>query len=337
MKAENRQPGNVVGQWQWIVDGNQNAAKQTNTLTFKSAGKHRLTIAATDTAGCVSKADTTVVVRPTPTAAFGVTPERGPVPFEPRIINNTTDADSYLWLLDYLTSTDEEPQHTFADSGRHTIRLVATNQFGCADTTQRTVMAFVPSTDLLIMQAEAEPADGYMRLSAVVANNSPYDLANTIINCTDNLGHSFRETIADTIKSGKIVKYTFAAEFELSTSNLLKYICVNIESATYDDMNPADNQFCITMAPDEFSVEPAKPNPADNQLKISYILPQEGHVRIELFNQIGMPAATLFDGTATAGYNEIIVDASNLKSGMYHYRIAYNGQSRVGVIMIMHR
>ena len=337
VKAENRQPGNVVEQWQWIVDGNQNAAKQTNTLTFKSAGKHRLTIAATDTAGCVSKADTTVVVRPTPTAAFGVTPERGPVPFEPHIINNTTNADSYLWLLDNLTSTDEEPQRTFADSGLHTIRLVATNQFGCADTTQRTVMAFVPSTDLLIMQAEAEPVDGYMRLSAAVANNSPYDIANAIINYTDNLGHSFRETIADTIKSGKIVIYTFAAEIEMSAANSLKYICVNIESATYDDINPADNQFCITMAPDEFSVEPAKPNPADNQLKISYILPQEGHVRIELFNQIGMSAATLFDGTAESGYNELLIDASTLKSGMYHYRITYDGRSRVGVIMIMHR
>ena len=336
VSAENIEPQSVVGSWLWAVDGVQSAKKQTAWLTFESVGRHHLTVAATDTVGCVSKTDTTVVVRPTPAAAFGVTPERGPVPFEPHIINNTTDADSYLWLLsDGETSDAEEPQHTFADSGSHTIRLVATNQFGCADTASRTIVAFVPNTDLLIMQAAAEPVGNYLRISAVVANNSPYDLANTTISCTDNLGHSMRENIADTLKSGKIVKYTFAAEIE-SAANLLKYICVNVEPATGSDANPADNQFCIAMISDEFSIEPAKPNPANNLLKISYIVPQEGHVKIELFNQVGMSAATLFDGTAASGYNELLVDASVLKSGMYHCRITYGGRSRVGVVMIMH-
>lgn len=336
VSAGNIEPQSVVRSWQWSVDGVQSAKKQSAWLTFESAGRHKLTIAATDNIGCVSKTDTTVVVRPTPAAAFGVTPERGPAPFEPRIINNTTDADSYLWLLsDGETSDAEEPQHTFADSGSHVIRLVAANQFGCADTALRTIVAFVPNTDLLIMQATAEPVGNYLRISAVVANNSPYDLANTTISCTDNLGHSMRETITDTLKSGKIVQYTFAAEIE-SASDLLKYICVNVEPATGSDANPADNQFCIAMVSDEFSIEPAKPNPANNLLKISYIVPQEGHVKIELFNQVGMSAATLFDGTAASGYNELLVDASVLKSGMYHYRITYGGRSRVGVVMIMH-
>ncbi len=335
VSAGNVEPQSVVRSWQWSVDGVQSAQKQSAWLTFESVGRHQLTVAATDTVGCVSKTDTTVVVRPTPAAAFGVTPERGPAPFEPRIINNTTDADSYLWLLNGETSDAEEPQHTFADSGSHTIRLVATNQFGCADTASRTIVAFVPNTDLLIMQAAAEPVGNYLRISAVVANNSPYDLANTTISCTDNLGHSMRETITDTLKSGKIVRYTFAAEIE-SASDLQKYICVNVEPGTGNDANPADNQFCIAMVSDEFSIEPAKPNPANNHLKISYIVPQEGHVKIELFNQVGMSAATLFDGTATPGYNELLVDASVLKSGMYHYRITYGGRSRVGVVMIMH-
>ena len=337
VSAKNIEPQSVISSWQWAIDGTQSDKKQTAWLTFESAGRHQLSVAATDNVGCVSKADTTVIVRPTPAAAFSITPERGPVPFEPRIINNTTDADSYLWLLsDGETSSAEEPQYTFADSGSHTIRLVATNQFGCADTTLRTVVTFVPNTDLLIMQAYTEPAGNYLRISAVVANNSPYDIANATIYFTDNLGHSMRETITDTLKSGKIVRYTFVAEIE-SASYLLKYICVNVEPAAGNDANPADNEFCIAMVPDEFSIEPAKPNPANNQLKISYIVPQEGRVKIELFNQVGMSAATLFDGTAASGYNELIIDASTLKSGMYHYRITYDGRSRVGVVMIMHR
>ena len=336
VKAENSEPGSVVDSWLWTIDGTQNAKGQTKMLTFESAGKHQLTVTATDTVGCENKTDTTVVVRPTPSAAFSITPERGPVHFEPTFINRSADADSYQWVLDNtFASADEELQHTFADSGSHVVGLIAVNQYGCADTALRTMVAFVPSTDLLIMHAEAEPVGNYLRISAVVANNSPYDLVNSTISYTDNLGNAIRETITDTIKSGKIILYTFASEIE-SASNRLKYICINVEPATGSDESPANNQFCIAMSADEFSAEPAKPTPADNHLKISYIAPQEGHAKIELFGQTGIPVATVFDGTAAAGYNEIIIDASSLKSGMYHYRITYDGHSRTSVVMIMH-
>ena len=336
VKAESTEPGSVVGSWLWTIDDSKNTKGQTNMLSFESTGKHRLEVTATDTIGCENKTDTVVVVRPTPSAAFSITPERGPVPFEPTFINRSADADSYQWILDNgFKSADEELQHTFADSGSHIIRLIAANQYGCTDTAQHFVVAFVPNTDLLIMQAEAEPVGNYLRISAVVANNSPYDLVNSTISYTDNLGNAIRETITDTIKSGKILQYTFASEIESST-NRLKYICIDVEPATGSDERPADNQFCIAMNSDEFSVEPAKPNPADNHLKISYIAPQEGHVKIELFGQVGTPVATIFDGTATTGYNEIIIDASGLKSGMYHYRITYDGRSRTGIVMIMH-
>ena len=236
VNAENTEPENVVGSWLWTIDDTKNANGQTSMLTFESAGKHHLTITATDIVGCENKADTIVVVRPTPEAAFSISPERGPVPFAPSFINRSADADSYQWVLDNtFASADEELHHTFADSGSHVIRLIATNQYGCADTTQRTAIVFVPSTDLLIMQAEVEPVGNYMRISAVVANNSPYDLVNSIISFTDNLGHSIRETITDTIKSGKILMYTFAAEIE-SSFNRLNYICVNVEPSIGNDM-----------------------------------------------------------------------------------------------------
>ena len=171
-----------------------------------------------------------------------------------------------------FTSTAEELNYTFADSGNFDIQLIATNQFGCADTTLRTIIAFVPSTDLLIIQADAEITNNYLQVSALVANNSPYDIVNATISLTDNLGHSLRETITDTIKSGKIIRYIFASEVELSSPNLLKYICVNIEPVTNNDTNPTDNRFCLAINLLEFSVEPIKPNPVDNYLKINYIV-----------------------------------------------------------------
>ena len=335
--ATNIEPGNIVCQWVWIIDKTTGAEGQTTTVNFETEGRHSISVTATDTAGCTDKGDTTIVVRPIPTALFTALPDRGPVPFETELLNNSTNADSYEWLMsDGTTSQAEELSHTFAESGSHTIALVAKNQYGCIDTLRRIVTAIVPNTDLVLIDAESDLSDGYISISALVANNSPYDLANTVINWNDNLGHNVREVIADTIKSGKIYHYTFTAKIGADTPNRLKYICVNVEPDVNDDNTPDNNQFCITMNPDEFSIEPAKPNPADNLMKISYIIPEEGNVKIELYNQTGLFVGTLFNGTAAAGYNELRLDASLLKSGMYHYRITYGGRSRVGVVMVMH-
>ena len=335
--ATNIEPGNIVRQWVWTIDKTTGAEGQTTTVNFETEGRHSISVTATDTAGCTDKGDTTIVVRPTPTALFTALPDRGPVPFETELLNNSTNADSYEWLMsDGATSQAEELSHTFAESGSHTITLVAKNQYGCIDTMRRIVTAIVPNTDLVLIDAESDISDGYISISALVANNSPYDLANTVINWNDNLGHNVREVIADTIKSGKIYHYTFSATIGADTPNRVKYICVNVEPAVNDDNTPDNNQFCITMNPDEFSIEPAKPNPADNLMKISYIIPEEGNVKIELYNQTGLLIGTLFNGTAAAGYNELRLDASLLKSGMYHYRITYGGRSRVGVVMVMH-
>lgn len=335
--ATNIEPGNIVSQWVWTFDNETKINGQAATISFEKEGKHNISVTATDTVGCTDRGDTTIVVRPTPTAQFAAMPARGPVPFETELLNQSTNADSYEWhISDGATSQAEELAHTFADSGSFRITLVAKNLYGCADTIRHIVTAIVPNTDLVLINAESDLSGGYISISALVANNSPYDLANTVINWTDNLGHNVREVIADTIKSGKIYHYTFSAKIGADTPNRLKYICVNVEPAVNDDNTPDNNQFCLTMNPDEFIVEPAKPNPADNLMKISYIIPEEGNVKIELFNQIGLLVGTLFNGTVAAGYNEIRLDSGTLKSGLYHYRITYNGKSRVGVVMVMH-
>ncbi|MBR5167227.1 MAG: PKD domain-containing protein, partial [Salinivirgaceae bacterium] len=335
--ATNIEPGNIVSQWVWTFDNETKINGQAATISFEKEGKHNISVTATDTVGCTDRGDTTIVVRPTPTAQFAAMPARGPVPFETELLNQSTNADSYEWhISDGATSQAEELAHTFADSGTFRITLVAKNLYGCADTINHIVTAIVPNTDLVLINAESDLSDGYISISALVANNSPYDLANTVINWTDNLGHNVREVIADTIKSGKIYHYTFSAKIGADTPNRLKYICVNVEPTVNDDNTPDNNQFCITMNPNEFSIEPAKPNPADNRLKISYVIPEEGNVKIELFNQTGILVSIPFNGTASAGYNEFLLNASLLKSGMYHYRITYGGHSHAGVVMVMH-
>ena len=67
--------------------------------------------------------------------------------------NKSIDAVNYIWHFgDGETSTDENPQHEYAEVGNYTVMLIAINEFGCADTITKMVLVkyekglFVPNT-----------------------------------------------------------------------------------------------------------------------------------------------------------------------------------------------
>ena len=61
------------------------------------------------------------------------------------------------------------------------------------------------------------------------------------------------------------------------------------------------------------------PNPFNPMTQIKYILPFSNHVKIELYDILGQPVKTLFDGNETPGVHTVSFNASNLASGIYIY------------------
>ncbi len=62
------------------------------------------------------------------------------------------------------------------------------------------------------------------------------------------------------------------------------------------------------------------PNPFNAQTNISFVLPEAGHVKLDIFNLQGRKAASLINGVVEAGYHNIDWDASSYASGIYFYR-----------------
>lgn len=73
--------------------------------------------------------------------------------------------------------------------------------------------------------------------------------------------------------------------------------------------------------PEAFELEQNFPNPFASTTTIRYGLPEQAPVRIELYNVVGQRVALLFNETQQAGWHRITLDASNLASGTYIYRI----------------
>lgn len=72
---------------------------------------------------------------------------------------------------------------------------------------------------------------------------------------------------------------------------------------------------------DGFAVEGHAPNPVRSQATLSFTVPEDTHVRIEVYNTIGQRVATWADRTMQRGSHELSINANELASGTYFYRI----------------
>ena len=77
----------------------------------------------------------------------------------------------------------------------------------------------------------------------------------------------------------------------------------------------------ISMLPTEYSLSQNYPNPFNPTTEIPFTLPQDSYVQLKIYNSLGQEVATLIDGNAPAGFHTVRLDAGNLASGIYFYKI----------------
>ena len=69
------------------------------------------------------------------------------------------------------------------------------------------------------------------------------------------------------------------------------------------------------------TLNPSYPNPFNSETILSYTLPTASAIRLEVFTLNGQRVAILHEGFQVAGYHTISIDASDLASGVYLYRL----------------
>jgi len=63
------------------------------------------------------------------------------------------------------------------------------------------------------------------------------------------------------------------------------------------------------------------PNPFNPMTTVAFVLPNSGHVRIDVYDLAGRRVQTLVDGNRDAGRHEVTLDGSGLASGIYMVRM----------------
>jgi hypothetical protein len=77
------------------------------------------------------------------------------------------------------------------------------------------------------------------------------------------------------------------------------------------------------------------PNPFNPTTKISYAIRKPGLVRIELYNTLGQKVRTLVDEVKPAGAYTLEIQANNLPSGVYFYRISAGDFKQTRKMLLM--
>ncbi len=94
------------------------------------------------------------------------------------------------------------------------------------------------------------------------------------------------------------------------------------------EYNNLDKEVIIGI-PEKYKLSQNYPNPFNPTTKINFDLPYESKVTLNLFDMAGREISRLVDETKAAGYYTVMLDGTNLSSGIYFYSIsAENGRGR---------
>ena len=87
--------------------------------------------------------------------------------------------------------------------------------------------------------------------------------------------------------------------------------------------------------PIEYSLEQNYPNPFNPNTTIKYSIPEDGFVKLSVYNLLGEEVITLVNNIQKAGRYEVVLDASKFASGVYYYRMESKNFTSIKKMMLI--
>ncbi|UCE18439.1 MAG: C10 family peptidase, partial [Gemmatimonadota bacterium] len=88
-------------------------------------------------------------------------------------------------------------------------------------------------------------------------------------------------------------------------------------------------------APSDYVLSQNYPNPFNPQTNIEFGLPEEGRVRLAVYNLLGQEVEVLVDSDLEAGYYSVSWDASGVTTGVYFFRIVASNYTETRRMVFM--
>lgn len=312
----------------WLLNGTNVGNGSQLFLENLNEGTYDLSLEVTTTAGCIVSSTQSLVINPSPTSGFTFNRAYGLPGDQLTFTNNSQGASAYQWLVDgAVISTSSTTQNIiFDEPGTYQVSLVSENTLGCSDTLSQEVIIAIPEVDLRIGGFDFVQEDAVGRIFLEIENNSnlPVEITEAQVELENQF--SVTETITQYIGIGETQLVGLNVGIPLALTQP-SYFCVTLSSqyADYPDINPIDNEKCITLQP-QVAVEDPFPNPVQGQFRMKVVVPEVTTATITLLNAAGKSQSqTSF--TTIEGLNSFFVDMSTKDPGIYFIILEVMGQT----------
>ena len=143
--------------------------------------------------------------------------------------------------------------------------------------------------------------------------------------------------IIDLFGSPNLVQLRFRAS-DLATPSLIEGAVDDLTVLTRSGSAGVNEPATVTQIP--FSVGPSQPNPFNPHTTLTYTLPGETKVEVTVFDATGRAVRHLYAGVKPSGEHAVTWDGRDdtgaaLSSGVYHVRVAADGQSGTQKIVLL--
>ena len=125
-------------------------------------------------------------------------------------------------------------------------------------------------------------------------------------------------------------------EFKLfrSSTGMLNELSGDIGGWSSNTVTILDN-LSLTNMPTEVSLSPAYPNPFNPSTNLSYTVPQDGSVKLSVYDINGRLVESLVDSHQQAGSYNAVWNASNISSGVYFVRLSASSEILTQKVMLI--
>jgi hypothetical protein len=87
--------------------------------------------------------------------------------------------------------------------------------------------------------------------------------------------------------------------------------------------------------PNDFELRQNYPNPFNPTTTIEYSLPSSGYVHLNVYNLFGQEVAALVNDLKPAGTHKVQFNAAELPSGIYFYKVDFDGSSKIRKLLLL--
>ena len=313
--------------YDWTINNNYQGNDEIINYVFNDTGSYSINLSVRNNAGCSSSKDTILKIKPNPVSNFTLNSYFSSPPFTPEFNNLSQFATNYSWDFgDGNFSQAFNPEYIFNDTGVFFINLKALNNENCESTYTQTLKLFPKKIDLAIYSVSTNLIEEYIETDIVVFNKSTTLVTNFDFIISNNSNFKAKESYSNPLIPGEFKNIKLNTKILQGEGfNLSDVLCIeltNIEEGL--DYDLSNNSVCKVITSNDFKLIKLFPNPAIDELSISFICPSIEEVFIALTDLSGNIIANDVL-KSKIGYNKSEISTSLLSSGAYICKVNYKG------------